>query len=74
MKHHYGRELTGRCHICNIRFIWPTKVTKLRDAYCPLCGGKLRATTHEFKSGKTIRRNPNLRPPDGFQFGLIGED
>lgn len=50
----YLNERTGRCHNCKIRFIWPTKMGRLRDMKCPVCGSQLRQTTHMWK-GETYR-------------------
>lgn len=44
----YGKQTSGRCIKCNIRFIWNGK-PKLSDAYCPICGIKLTQTTHMFQ-------------------------
>lgn len=52
--HEYKREISGRCHKCNVRFIWPRRLGKLSEMPCPQCGGSLRQTTHIFK-GKTLR-------------------
>jgi hypothetical protein len=51
----YDKETSGRCHRCNIRYIWKRNTPKLKDAVCPNCGcTKLKQTTHLFK-GKSIR-------------------
>ena len=34
----YPTERTGRCHKCNIRFIWPNSFGRLKDMTCPICG------------------------------------
>lgn len=53
----YGKETSGRCRRCNVRYLWPGK-PRLKDAYCPNCGYKLSATTHMFKAGPTVNRKP----------------
>lgn len=56
----YKKEVSGRCHKCNIRYIWKKNKPKLKDAVCPNCGmTKLKATTHMFK-GKSIRLETGL--------------
>jgi hypothetical protein len=45
----YGREKSGRCRKCNIRFIWPAKIGRLKDMNCIFCGSQLQLTTHLFK-------------------------
>jgi hypothetical protein len=50
----YPTERTGRCHTCNIRFIWPDKLGRLKDMSCPICGTALAHTTHMFK-GRTVK-------------------
>jgi len=47
--HDYKREISGRCHNCNVRFIWPRRLGKLSEKKCPQCGSRLRQTTHLFK-------------------------
>jgi PHP family Zn ribbon phosphoesterase len=47
-------ERTGRCHKCNVRYIWPTKLARLTEMTCPTCGGPMSHTTHLFK-GRTAR-------------------
>ena len=53
----YPTERTGRCHKCNIRFIWPNSFGRLKDMTCPICGTALAQTTHLFK-GRTIKISP----------------
>jgi uncharacterized paraquat-inducible protein A len=55
------RETTGTCHRCKIRFTWPGK-PRLKDAFCPYCGCKLRQTTHLWK-GRNDRRQPITTKP-----------
>ena len=56
----YAKEVSGRCHRCNIRYIWKKGKPKLKDAICPNCGqSRLRATTHLFKG-------PSYRLPGGL--------
>jgi hypothetical protein len=50
----YKTEVTGRCHACKARFIWPRKLGKLKDMQCPSCLVPLHQTTHLFK-GDTYR-------------------
>lgn len=45
----YGKEISGRCHKCNSRFLWPRKLGKLEDMLCPFCNIHLSLTTHMFK-------------------------
>lgn len=52
-------ETSGRCHACQIRYTWKG-LPRLRDAFCPGCGGKLKATTHLFK-GTNCRAIPTSR-------------
>lgn len=52
-------ETSGRCWKCQIRYIWKGK-PRLKDAYCPGCGAKLRPTTHLF-TGTTSRAKPITR-------------
>ena len=59
----YTTERSGRCHKCNIRYIWPAKEGMLKDAYCPKCGERLRQTTHLFKGGPTVRQTPTMQTP-----------
>jgi hypothetical protein len=41
------RLTTGKCSACRVRYEWPQGRSRLRrNAYCPDCGDKLRATTH----------------------------
>jgi hypothetical protein len=61
--HDYAHELSGRCHKCNIRFIWDRRgrdgrPKRLKDARCPRCRGPLHPTTHLFKAGPTVREVP----------------
>ncbi|HEC62076.1 MAG TPA: hypothetical protein ENI27_07465 [bacterium] len=58
---HNRNQTTGRCHPCNARYIWQKGRPKLRDAFCPVCGSKLQATTHLFTSGPTFHRDPVLQ-------------
>ena len=55
------RETTGRCHKCEIRFVWEGKPL-LKHAACPYCGRPLRLTTHLWK-GKTEETKPLSRVP-----------
>jgi len=56
----YSKEVSGRCRVCNIRYIWKKNHPKLKDAVCPNCGRPtLRATTHQFK-GKTYKISGGL--------------
>ena len=42
-----GRRTTqGKCEKCRVRYVWPRGRMKVSKAYCPLCGDKLKATTH----------------------------
>lgn len=50
----YPNERTGRCHHCDVRYIWPQKIGSLKTMTCPTCGGPMSQTTHLFK-GKTVR-------------------
>jgi hypothetical protein len=50
----YLNERTGRCHTCRARFMWPTKLGKLKDSTCPFCGERLQQTTYQWK-GDTYR-------------------
>lgn len=50
----YLNERTGRCHHCKARFLWPTKLGKLKDSKCPFCGSQLYQTTYQWK-GDTYR-------------------
>jgi uncharacterized paraquat-inducible protein A len=52
----YPSHTSGRCWKCNIRYVWKGK-PRLKNAYCPKCGLKLKATTHQFKGG-TIEQKP----------------
>ena len=56
-RHEYGRETTGRCHGCKIRFIWSGR-PRLKDAYCPDCGDKLKAT---LTYGKAVPTGENQK-------------
>lgn len=58
---------TGRCHRCNIRWAWQGKL-KLKDAYCPICGAKLRLTTHLFKAGPTYIADVDIRTSDELKY------
>lgn len=53
------RTTTGRCHKCNIRFVWHVNL-RLYHALCPICDTPLKQTTHLFK-GKTLERVPHAR-------------
>lgn len=56
----YTKEVSGRCHYCNIRYIWKKNHPKLKDAICPNCGTHpLKQTTHIFK-GKTYKLSGGL--------------
>lgn len=46
-------ECSGRCHRCDIRFIWARKLGKLSELICPFCFEHLKPTTHLFK-GETM--------------------
>lgn len=50
----YGKQKSGRCHNCEARFIWPSKLGALKDSRCPFCGGNLQLTTHLW-TGSTYR-------------------
>jgi hypothetical protein len=56
------RITTGRCHHCNIRFVWQGEPL-LRHALCPLCKRPLNQTTHLFQ-GTSTNQKPisSLRP------------
>lgn len=43
-----GRTRQGKCTKCRVRWVWPDKRTepRVREAHCPECGTKLKATTH----------------------------
>lgn len=47
----------GKCESCKKAFRWPIDFMRLKDAYCPLCGNKLQATTHLLR-WPWIFRNP----------------
>lgn len=56
----YRTDVSGRCHKCNIRYIWKKNHPKLKDAVCPNCGRTpLKQTTHLFK-GRTIKLDGGL--------------
>ncbi|KKN72368.1 hypothetical protein LCGC14_0411950 [marine sediment metagenome] len=56
----YKTEVSGRCHRCNIRYIWKKNHPKLKDAIYPNCGmEQLHQTIRLFK-GKSIRVNGGL--------------
>lgn len=58
----YGKQLSGRCHPCNSRFLWDKKLGKLKDMRCPFCNSRLRLTTYQFKRGTNYRLEyPNER-------------
>jgi len=38
----------GKCPACNVAFRWTARV-KVREAFCPNCGGKIVATSKFFK-------------------------
>lgn len=44
------RETQGRCHVCQIRYVWPSKKGPLRGAHCEACGAELRQTVHYVKN------------------------
>lgn len=48
------RQITGRCHACNVRFTW-CPPPKLRDANCPRCGVPLNLTTHYFRGEQSTQ-------------------
>jgi DNA-directed RNA polymerase subunit RPC12/RpoP len=50
----YLTERTGRCHNCKARFIWPTKLGKLKNSKCPFCGSQLYLTSYMWQ-GDTYR-------------------
>jgi hypothetical protein len=50
----YHKEVSGRCHKCNARFIWSRRLGKLPAMTCPFCFAHLHETTHLFK-GDTYR-------------------
>ncbi len=52
----YPEGTGGRCHHCNVRYVWKG-APRLKNAYCRWCGGKLRQTTHLFK-GRTVEQKP----------------
>jgi hypothetical protein len=52
----YGKEMSGRCHKCNSRFLWARKLGKLKDMLCPFCNKHLSGTTHLF-NGDTYELN-----------------
>lgn len=66
----YGVQATaldtrqGRWFHCRLRYVWPAKQSDLAHAYCPVCGFKLRRTTHllkwESKHVSAVRRGPKL--------------
>lgn len=45
-----GYEVQGKCKSCKRAYRWQAP-PKLRDAYCPMCGVKLSATTHLYRAG-----------------------
>ena len=45
------RSVSGRCWTCNVVYAWEAGKPRLKDAYCPVCGRKLRATTHLYNEG-----------------------
>ena len=47
-----GRVTSGKCQVCNKRFVWTGNV-KLRNAGCPYCDTPIRRTTHLWR-GETI--------------------
>lgn len=52
------RMTQGKCIVCSIIFKWPTKVgPRLKDAFCPICAAKLRATTY-LKRYRVVYRYP----------------
>jgi len=53
-------ETQGRCHECNIRFIWPARKPALKAALCPICRTQLKQTTYLFK-GFTLHRTPIIK-------------
>jgi len=54
------RYTAGRCWPCNVRWVWRGK-PRLKHAKCPVCGGNIYATTHQFKAGPTIDRTPDTK-------------
>ncbi len=50
----YKKETSGRCHKCEVRFVWPKSAhILLKDAFCPRCGRKLQLTTHMWKGDES---------------------
>ena len=47
------KTTSGRCRKCNIRWVWEGYRVKLRDARCPNCGERIKATSYLFK-GQTL--------------------
>jgi hypothetical protein len=53
------KHTKGKCGRCRIVFHWPSATGRLLDAWCPLCGEKLVATTHLSKF-MFVERQPNF--------------
>jgi uncharacterized paraquat-inducible protein A len=47
-RHLFGRRTQWKCPKCQECFRWPGRFP-LRKAFCPGCGTKLKATTHQKK-------------------------
>jgi hypothetical protein len=52
------RSTQGRCHVCQLRYVWPLKKGLLRGAHCERCGSELRQTNH-------LCRNRTVFLPEG---------
>lgn len=48
------RVTQGRCHTCQLRYVWPSSKGPLRGSYCERCGSELRQTVHYVKN-KTVQ-------------------
>jgi hypothetical protein len=56
----------GRCRHCGLRWVWPGRRPRVREARCPLCGTPLARTSHQCRDvtrwAAPMPRSPALEP------------